>query len=356
MSKQDYWAAVIRIGFVLIFYVGLSFAILLAVVLRRGFYVNERAYLSKMMEGTAWRPFVYRVLVPKTAFIAGKSIPFKDAVVQKVELFAKKHAWMLLGKQSYYRFEYLVVVLIMVFALTGSAIVWKQCLSYLYEYPPYLCYLLPVFGIIALAPILLLYGPYPYDPMTLLVFSLAIFALLTHNKRLYYPAFLLALLNKETSLLLPFLFGYSFASNTRRQTLLLEMAVQFGAWFAWRYYLIDLYRSNPGVNMEFHLFDYNLPFFTYFGLKHVRFALVIFGFIALVFYRWKDKPLALRRLLMVSCAFLLPLHVLFAWIDEFRGLLELYPVLFLLSASSVISALNETRSKTAANSGNLVHV
>ena len=98
--------------------------------------------------------------------------------------------------------------------------------------------------------------------------------------------------------------------------------------------------------MEFHLFDYNLPFFTDFGLKHVRFGLVIAAALLLISYRWRQKPVVLRTLFALSCVFLLPLYVMFAWIDEFRGLLELYPLVFLLSAPSLIAALEGVSQKT----------
>jgi len=159
-------------------------------------------------------------------------------------------------------------------------------------------------------------------------------------------SFVLAVLNKETALLLPFMFWFAFARGTPRRQLLGETALQLAVWGVWRYYLLRFYGSNAGVNMEFHLFDYNLPFFTDFGLKHVRFGLVIAAALLLISYRWRQKPVVLRTLFALSCVFLLPLYVMFAWIDEFRGLLELYPLVFLLSAPSLIAALEGVSQKT----------
>lgn len=341
MQDKDILASVIRALYVLTFYFGLSFAVLLAVVLRRGFYVDERAYFSNMVEGTAWRPFVYRVLVPKTAYVIGKITPdrAKSAVVGFVQKAAKKRQDTLLGKSSEYRFEYLVVVLWMVLALGFSALIWKSTLREVMQYPEHVCFFLPILGIVGTAPVLLFYGPYVYDTTTLLTFSLATHALLTGSRKLYYPTFVLSLLNKETALLLPLLFAIAFSGMTPRRRLVLEAVLQVLLWGVWRYFLTSIYGENRGSNVEFHLLDYNLSFFTYFSLKQVRFWSIIGAVSLLVFDRWKDKPIQLRRLFLTSCMFLLPLHILFAWIDEFRGLLEMYPIILLLGTPTLLRAL-----------------
>lgn len=355
MSEKDLWGRIIRLGFILVFYFGLSFAVLLAVVFRRGFYVDGRAYFSKMMEGTAWRPFVYRVLVPKTAYIMGRLTPevIQNTVVGQVQRFSKRHHELLLGKNPDYRFEYLFVVGWITLALGLTALVWKNSLAILMKYPEHISFLIPVLGILGTAPILLLYGPYVYDTTTLLLFSIAVYALMTRNRKIFYPTLLLSILNKETSLLLIVLFVISFYRTTPRKQMVAEAALQFLAWGSWRYFLTTLYAANKGVDAEFHLLDYNLPFFTYFSLKHIRFWFTIGAVVLLVGYHWRSKPILLRGLFVASCALLLPLHILFGWIDEFRALLELYPTVFLLSTPALLQSLgfstDDSRTGTVTN-------
>jgi hypothetical protein len=213
MNKRDFWQSIIQISFVLVFYFGLGFAVLLATVFRRGFYVDDRYYLSKMMEGTAWRPFVYRVLVPKAAYIVGHLTPgtVQSTILRSVKRVAKKHQEILLGKHTEYRYEYLIVVIWITLALGSSALVWKHSLRQIMKYPEHVCWLLPICGILGLVPILLFYGPYVYDTTTLLLFSISIHVLympyLQETERCTIPSSCCRSLIKKQLFFYPYCFG-----------------------------------------------------------------------------------------------------------------------------------------------------
>ncbi len=333
---------VVLAAFIAVWYFGLAFAVFLGAVLRRGFDSHDRSAVSRMIDGTASRPFVYRVLVPKLAFTVDIMTPdgLKQRVVQTVRQMGKRIPPMLLGDNADYAFAYLVIVCMGVALIAGSALLWYKLLSDIYKYPEYICWLLPPFGLISLFPIIMYHGPYVYDPMTLFSFSLGVYALCTHRRLIYYVAFLLALFNKETALLLPFLFLASFFHSETRLRLMIETCCQVTAWILWRAYLTHTFSHNPGVNMEYHLTGYNLRFFLEPNpLHHLRFWTLLFAGALLTAYKWRQKPLCLRRVLLVSLVFLLPLHITFAWIDEFRALLEVYPTLLALSISALLDLL-----------------
>lgn len=338
----------VRVLFIVVSYFCLSFFVLVEVAFRDGFYSYKKALFSEMIEGTAWRPFVYRVLVPKTAYIVGLLTPenIEATVVRGVERFFKAHHVVLLGNKAEYRYEYLFVVSWATLALGFSALTWQRTLLRFMRYSEHICFLVPVLGVLGIAPILLLHGPYVYDTTTLLLFSLATYASLAANRMFYYPVFILSALNKETALLLPLLFFFAFDRKMSRRRLILETTLQVLLWGAWRYYLLKLYAGNQGVNLEFHLLDNNLPFFSYFSPRHLRFWGIISVAAVLIGSQWRKKPLLLRQIFVASCVFLLPLYGVFGIIDEFRALLEMYPVMFFLAAPTLLAGIGYSQALT----------
>lgn len=341
----------VRLAIQITAYLIAGFTILLSIALWRGFYNYERIYFSDAIEGTAWRPFVYRRLVPETARLVGQLTPepVKQRVVQSVEKGMRPHGFLFVGERPEYQFEYFIAVLINLFALTGMGIFIHLSVKTIYGFSDNICFLIALASYFGLMPILFHYGPYFYDPLTLFTFSMAIYALLTKKRTIYYIAFLLALLNKETSLVLPFLFLITFwNSGALRWQLGIEAGLQLAAWGAWRFYLNSVYANNPGDVVEFHLLEYNARFFSSFGIRQIRFWVIGLVALYLVVADWRLKDSGLKKMITVMLIFFTPLHVSFALIDEFRGLLELYPVVFLLAIPTLNRLLRETSVHKAA--------
>ncbi len=332
--------------FISVMYFSLSLGVYCAILSGGSFDRSSRANVEKMIEGTAHRPFVYRRLVPELAKGIDNITPnrMKNKLIEKLRILdnyiGEGFSELFIGKNSQYAYQNATIVVMGAILITFSGLLWCRMLREIFGYPSYICWLIPPFGIVSLYPIMILHGPYVYDPMTLFSFTMATYGLCTRRRGVYYFSFLVALLNKETSLLLPILFLFSFINFYKSKWIILESAVQILVWFAWRTYLITIYAQNPGSNMEFHLLGYNLEFFAHFQIfKHLRFWGILMAAVVFTAYEWRQKPLCFRRLLIVSLLFLLPFHITFAWIDEFRGLLEIYTLIFLLSTYTLLDAI-----------------
>ena len=61
------------------------------------------------------------------------------------------------------------------------------------------------------------------------------------------------------------------------------------------------------------------------GINVISLAMVAF----LLAWRWHDKAIELRRLLLANAALTIPLYLLFGFLDEIRALSMLFPALYL---------------------------
>ena len=54
-----------------------------------------------------------------------------------------------------------------------------------------------------------------------------------------------------------------------------------------------------------------------------------------VFYKWKDKPLQVKRLFIYTATFKIPLFIYGGWADEIRALSLMFPAIYLLGVYSL---------------------
>ncbi|MCK4235615.1 MAG: hypothetical protein KAX38_00755, partial [Candidatus Krumholzibacteria bacterium] len=100
--------------------------------------------------------------------------------------------------------------------------------------------------------------------------------------------------------------------------------------------LFNIYRNNPGSFLEYHLFDHNIGLLKSYPVS----TLFVWTAISiLVIYKWKEKPLFLKRALII----IIPIFIMclfFGIIDELRVYYEVYPIVVLLIAYSICKILN----------------
>jgi hypothetical protein len=104
---------------------------------------------------------------------------------------------------------------------------------------------------------------YPYDVPGLLFFTIGLTLLYKEQWGLYYPLFLLATFNRETSVLLSVLFLFTSAGKHPWKWIAGHIAIQAVLWTTAKLILYDLYGTTPGhgIIIEEHLLS-NLEYLT----------------------------------------------------------------------------------------------
>jgi hypothetical protein len=183
------------------------------------------------------------------------------------------------------------------------------------------------------------YYSYLYDFPALLLFTLGLTLMAQRRWRAYLLVFVLGAINKETIVLLTLIFAIHFgpwgvAPRLQRREFLKLGALQFALFVAVKLALDLAFRDNAGRFVEFHV-DHNLAW--------LRRSLVTYGAVPvaagialalLVFARWREKPILLRRGLVIL-PLLLALTAFLGFIDELRDYYEAYPIAVQLAFANV---------------------
>jgi len=228
----------------------------------------------------------------------------------------------------------------------------------MFDPPPLAADLFPLVLILML-PAFMGYSVFIYDYPVLLLFAAALLFIAQKRWRPYYAVYVLALLNKETAALLPVVFAVTQYDSMSRRNLARHVAAQIaiavlvlgGLWW--------VFHDNPGAVTEFHLrrnlawladprnyavfielgpsplAPRGLPVWVPVGLNLPFIALV--G--ALVAAGWRFAPALLRRSLPAILLPILPLQLLFGFVDETRVWYEALPVVVALLYVSAATRL-----------------
>jgi hypothetical protein len=304
-----------------------------------GINVYYRARVPDVIYGTAYRPFVYRALLPTTTRVLTAAIPeeTRSGVARTLgrqravdRLFSKR------GWEKRYVIEYGIALLLMYASLMGFVFALRYLCSCVFPGRATLRDLAPLLALACL-PAFFRYTSYLYDFPTLLLFTLAPVLLLRGRWAWYMAAFVAACLNKETAILLVVLFWLHVPGRMERSRFLRLVGLQLVSFCAIKIGLFLVFRDNPGSFLEFHLLDHNLELL---GLTPK--ILVWVGLALLLTYRWSEKPRFLKQgLAMLVPHF--PLLLLFGWLDERRVFYEIYPVVVLLLAHTLERLAAEAR-------------
>jgi hypothetical protein len=306
--------------------------VLFVFIVRPGINGYERAMFPDMVYGKAYKPFVYRTLLPTTVRIIAEITPahMKDEIRLR---FQNRRMINILKWETEYIYEYLVALVIMFGCFLGFAYLLRYLVRLFYNFPSFVADLAPVGGLLIL-PIFFKYYSYIYDPGTLFLFTLAIILIAKRKHWLYYIVFVLATLNKETSILLLGIFLIREFKVMGKATLARHLLFQTLIWIAVKASITAIFRDNPGSFCEFHL-DYNLGLISE-PYRLFYFVSVILISWALIRYRWAEKPVFLRRGLFIAVTPLMLTALVLGFLDELRCFYEAFPFLFLLSLPTIV--------------------
>lgn len=307
--------------------------VLFVFIVRPGINGYQPAMFPDMVYGQAYKPFVFRTLLPTTIRTVAEVTP--ESVKEGFNAaFQNKRMVKILEWEKEYLYEYFIGLILMFCCFLGLAFLLRYLIKLLYEFPSFVADFAPLGGLLIL-PVFFKYYSYLYDPPTLLLFTLAIISLAKRNLLLFYIVFLLATLNKETSILLSGIFFIREFKVMRRTKWVKHILIQVTAWIAIRALITAAFKNNPGSFVEFHLLDYNLGLISN-PQELLYFIIVIAVFAVLIKYRWAEKPALLRQGLLITIAPLMSLALFFGFVDELRGYYEAFPFIFLLSLPTVV--------------------
>jgi hypothetical protein len=185
-----------------------------------------------------------------------------------------------------------------------------------------------------------------YDPSSVLLIPLAFLAMVKGRMRVYYLLFILAVLNKETSLLLIGFFAIYHWQNKPIKQLVLQALIYVGltGWLRW------MYADNAGGTVETHGMD-NLHFLATPSIVLLTTWLKLGALAIVVGAHWKQREKVLRRCLILALVLVVPLWALFGRLAEIRGFLEGYFLFFLLAYPNLSAWLSSRSADSSPSEG-----
>jgi len=313
----------------------LTAVVLFVFLYKPGINGYARAMFADMVYGTAWRPFVYRTLLPTSVRLLASAVPAETRAELSLSLGERQWAadlCRLLGWETEYLTEYLIATVLMCLCLWGFVWALRYLLVAVYEVPRRIQDAFLLVALLGLTQFFHYYS-YVYDFPALFLFTLGLAGMCRRKWGWYLPLYAAACVNKETAVLLAVVFAVHCFDRARlpRKRYLALLAAQLGLFAGIKTGLSLVFRDNPGSFVEVHLFDHNLALIDTYPLYGI-FAWG--GFALLVFYRWSEKPLFLRQALWIAVP-LVVLTALFGFLNELRDYYEVYPVVVLLALHSL---------------------
>jgi hypothetical protein len=295
------------------------------------------AMFSEMVYGTAWKPFVYRTLLPTSVRIISEAIPdgVKKSLSEKVE---SNHSFMLvlekLKWESEFITEYLIAMILMYLSLLGFVYVFRKLFDEIYSSA---LWFKNIISIILLFAIPAMFQPnysnYVYDFPALFLFTFGLLLLYQRKWNYFLILFLISCFNKETTILLTLIFVIHFYkdADVSKKFYYRFIIFQLIIFLAVKILLFFLFINNAGGFVEFHLFDRNYLLFN--GYSLVTFVVLFIIFLT-IFSRWNEKPKFLKDSLWIAVPLLI-LTLFFGFFDELRDYYEAFPIIILLISYSI---------------------
>ena len=321
--------------------VGCAYVLLVAAVsfvfLRTsGINVNRRANIEVMLDGSAHRPFVYRVLLPTLATSVTACVPnsIKDKIVAKWDRSRKmgvfKHYFRV---ESSCLFEGVLIFGFMVLSLLGYALFLQKMSIEILGTQGILRHLAPLLGLLALPPFFT-FG-YIYDFPVLFLSCCCFFLIFKEYWLAYLVVFLVACFNKETTILFAVVFGAYACDRLEFKRFLVLGFLQVIIFAVVRSLLVMRFSMNPGGDIPNHLIGQLDALLVPVSYS----AVVVFSvFLFLMCFMWSEKPPFLKRALWVAVPLVL-LFILGGCPGEYRVFYEVLPLIILMVSHTLVALI-----------------
>jgi hypothetical protein len=319
---------------------------------------DPRFHFEMMVDGTAYRPYVYRQLLPTAANWIDREVPASIKTWlyghQALGTEAQQDAFFdsPTAENPVYFFRYLLVYLgTFGFALLGVYAMQLVCRAMQVPLPA--AVIAPAI-VILLVPYLQSCGGYFYDYPELAFFALAAWVALKFDWWWILPIAVLGTWNKESFLLsVPTLYPLLRRRNSRLSAWL-GIGVLCLACVVVYLVVRSRFAQNPGGALEVHWRDH-LEYFMHprnlligaektYGMQTPKaYTLGPMLLLAWIVWRaWGHLPREVQRHAQIAAAINLPLYFLFCWPGELRDLSLLYVAFLLVVASTLNDWMNRS--------------
>lgn len=312
-----------------------SLVVFLLFLTNPGMHTNPKAFLSMLVYQRAYKPPVYRTLLPTTVGLLSRIVPEakrSELALEVLEHHRFTRLMLALHLEPAYPVESLIALVLIYASLWGFMIVLLRLFDVYYTAPTSFRMLVPTLGILGLPP-LFAYTNYPYDFCTLFFPTLAILLIAQRRWRVFLLVFVLACLNKETSILITLIFAFYwyFSRFLPKEKFVKLFLGQIAIFVVLKLTLSLRFWNNPGTLVEFHLEDHNLRVVRQWMEHgyHLTGLVVFLLLMGALFHSWKTKPLLLRCGLIILPP-MFALSIFFGYLDEWRVYFDAYSVVFLL--------------------------
>jgi hypothetical protein len=318
---------------------------------------HSRASFESMVDGTAWRPYVYRQLLPTIANRLDQITPkaIKHQLYER-QTNGQDDPWLFAistsptAQTETYFFRYLVLyAATFSFALAATCAMYLVCLAL--DTPPPIAAFASIV-LILLIPYFQSNGGFFYDYPELAFMALAVWVALRFDWRWLIPLAALAAWNKESFLLfIPTLYPILKRRSPRPARAAIGLLCLVCA--AVYLYLRTRFAHNPGAPAEVWLPE-QLRYFLHpsqflfqseetYGVRMVKaYTLIPMALIAFTVHRsWRHLPTTIQQHAKIAAAINIPLYLVLSYPGELRDLSLLYITLLLAVAANGKLMLNE---------------
>ncbi len=301
--------------------------------------IEEEAGIANQVRGSAHRPYVYRQLVPLgiRAVFALRPPEFWNGLGERMaqSRWIVRIRWATDNRYEWWNAADLPAIFLSagvnLVALIAFAFVFRALVEDQFRAPEAFANATAAVTLYTIG-YMNREGVYSYDCPLLFLFTLELLLLRRRAWAWFYPLFVLATLNKETSILLTVV----FAAVYWRRLPLREIAAHAGAQLAIYGLIVGclhrVFADNHGPPLEYHFFRDNVGIILNPGEAYGFVACAVI-FVGLLLRDWEQKPEFLRRATVVFWP-LLGLTALFGLLDELRDYYEFYLVAMPLVAAT----------------------
>jgi hypothetical protein len=302
-------------------------------------YGNPRATVEHLIEGTAHKPFVYRTLLPSAVRFISMVTPRKAIEMLKfhasnsslVQIFLRD-----LHVPERYLYESLWIFGLIYASLFGYAIsMFYLARLLLSDTTPIAAHLSSIMAIVAIPPFFAGGWGYIYDLPVLFLITASLYFLARAQWLAYFTWFGLACLNKETAILLLFVFAANFYDRLTMRRFFVLAVMHLIIFSTIKLALTWIYLDNPGHMMEYYLLRNLKHYFSPYTYADFFVSLSIFFVLT---YGWTYKSLFLKRSLWMIPPLCVS-YLMGGWPGEYRVFYEILPILTLLFSDSVIRSI-----------------
>ena len=295
---------------------------------------EDRVSIDSYVDGTASRPFAYRVLIPKilraiTAVTPPQAANVLDRWGKEITKSREFHGFALFsaesgipsGPENKYPQAIFLLAVLQFACLVGYGLIGSSLYASLFPSTSFRAIAAPML-LMLVYPIITFGVGHIYDFSVLLLNASLLLAMSYRRHALYLILFTVACFNKETTLLIVLAYAAVLYRRLPFPAYAFMLAAQLAIFLAIYISTRVIFSGNAGKAMEIWLFHQA----GWYWHRPLIFFLVASAVVFIVSFRWNEKPAFLRRSMMV-----VPVHLaLFlyaAFPGEWRNFYEIVPIL-----------------------------